>query len=53
MSLSGASWPGALELIERVAEEDEDVEVGALACELLDAVGEEAASSAPAAFGPN
>ncbi len=51
MSLSGASWPGALDLIERVAEEDEDVEVGALACELLDAAGE--AAAAPPAYGSN
>jgi hypothetical protein len=55
MSLSGATWPGALDLIERVAEEDEDVEVGALACELLDAVGEAASMSAPShpSLGPN
>jgi hypothetical protein len=58
ISLSDTSWPGALELIERVAEEDDDVEVGALACELLDAVDEQEAESTPPpgppqAFGPN
>jgi hypothetical protein len=53
MALSGAAWPGALELIERVAEEDDDVEVGALACELLDAAGDASRPSLPNELGRN